>query len=98
MGLVGNKYDLFANQQISEDEAKRFADSIGAEFEVVSAKNGDGIIEFFTNLIEKYDKNVMSKGLAPKNKDDQPVNIQLNTNPNQNNDEVLVEKKNGCCK
>ena len=38
LGVLGNKTDLFLNEQVKEEEGKEYADSIGALFGLVSAK------------------------------------------------------------
>ena len=47
LGLIGNKSDLFEEEQVKEEEAKEFAQSIGAFFMLTSAKHGTGIHEAF---------------------------------------------------
>ena len=34
IGVAGNKCDLFQEEQVTEEEAKKFADSIGAIFKL----------------------------------------------------------------
>jgi len=45
--LVGNKVDLFESEQVNEQEAKEFANSIGAGFFLTSAKNNIRINDLF---------------------------------------------------
>ena len=54
LGVVGNKSDLFLNEQVNEDEARKWADEIGAVFGLVSAKTGDCINALFENVVKKY--------------------------------------------
>lgn len=51
--VVGNKIDLYEYSKVSEDEAKNWADSINATFQLTSAKNNSGIDLLFENLIKK---------------------------------------------
>ena len=44
MVLVGNKADLAKARAVPVDLASTFADSIGANFYEVSAKDGEGLI------------------------------------------------------
>ena len=41
--ILGNKCDMVKQQAVSEEEARGFAESIGAEHHYVSAKSGAGI-------------------------------------------------------
>ena len=50
---MGNKIDLYEYSKVSEDEAKKWADSINATFQLTSAKNNSGIDLLFENLIKK---------------------------------------------
>ena len=54
IGVVGNKNDLYNIAQIKESEAIEWADSIGAIFQLTSAKSNSGIDLLFTNLVKKY--------------------------------------------
>ena len=57
MGVVGNKCDLYENEDVAavnEEEAKKFANDINAVYKLVSAKNGDGINTLFEDLLDKY--------------------------------------------
>ena len=38
LGLVGNKSDLYMNEQVKQDEARKYAEKIGAKYSFVSAK------------------------------------------------------------
>ena len=53
-GVVGNKNDLYNIAQIKEAEATEWADSIGAIFQLTSAKSNSGIDLLFTNLVKKF--------------------------------------------
>ena len=48
--VVGNKNDLYNNAQIKEKDAMEWADSIGAIFQLTSAKSNSGIDLLFSNL------------------------------------------------
>ena len=73
MVVAGNKNELSEQKEISEEEGKEWANSIGAVFFSISAKNGKGIREMFeyigTKLIDpKFDYNIdlPKKGLENK--------------------------------
>ena len=46
-GVAGNKCDLFQQEKVSEEEGKKFAQSIGAVFQLTSCKVLIGIVELF---------------------------------------------------
>ena len=50
IGLAGNKCDLYDNEQISEEEAKNFANEIGAVFKLTSASTNTGIEDLFKGI------------------------------------------------
>ena len=51
--IFGNKSDLYKNEEVTEEEGKKFAYEIGANFCLVSAKDNINIEEGFKNLIEQ---------------------------------------------
>lgn len=48
--LVGNKSDLTAKRQVSYEQAKEFADSLGMEFIETSAKQSSNVDRAFTTI------------------------------------------------
>ena len=54
LAIVGNKCDLYEDEEVEENEANSFSDKIGAKFFLVSAKNGDAIEDMFKNLADLY--------------------------------------------
>ena len=48
--IVGNKMDLYQNEEISEKEAREYAKSIGAGYHLVSCKQSVGIKDLFEDL------------------------------------------------
>ena len=84
LGIAGNKCDLFHDEEVTEEEAKKYADSIGAVFHLTSCKESIGIDDLFVecgkkylevnNLIgkteEKKEKIVLDKKKTINNKDD----------------------------
>lgn len=54
LAIVGNKSDRYLEEQVNEDEARKYAEEIGAVFGLVSAKTGDCIKVLFDNVVEKY--------------------------------------------
>jgi len=83
LGIAGNKADLYANQQVSYEEGKKFADETGAIFAEISAKeNKESINIFMMDLVNAY--------LNKRKKDGGKKGVKLNGKDNKN------EKK-GCC-
>ena len=54
IGISGNKSDLYENEEVSEQEARDFAESIGAVFCLTSAQNNSGVNNLFIELGKKY--------------------------------------------
>jgi small GTP-binding protein len=54
-GLVGNKKDLYMNEEIDEDTGRNKANEIGALFKLTSAKTERGAInDYLVELLEEY--------------------------------------------
>lgn len=47
--------DLFAQEEVNEEEAMNYAKEKNLQFALVSAFNGDGIDDIFTSLVKMYD-------------------------------------------
>ena len=54
LGVAGNKYDLFENEKVNEEDAREWAKEIGAVFELTSAQNNTGINDLFLKVGYKY--------------------------------------------
>ncbi len=66
LGLIGNKSDLYMEQEINENIAIQYAKDIGAKFATVSAKtNPKGFITIIENLLDQY---LESKGVNSTDK------------------------------
>ena len=59
--MVGNKNDLFDQEQVNSEEGKKFAEENGAIFKITSAFTGIGIEQLF--------KSIGAKVLDPNYKD-----------------------------
>ena len=80
-GVAGNKCDLFQEEQVSEDEGKKFAKSIGAVFHLTSCKESIGIDELFEECGKKYlEENQI---INDTNKGKEGGNIVLDKNNNK---------------
>ena len=54
LAVVGSKSDCYENEEVKEEEAREYANSIGAIFMLTSAKNGDNIDLLFDTLVRQY--------------------------------------------
>jgi small GTP-binding protein len=54
LAVVGSKSDCYEKEQVSEDEAREYAKSIGAIFMLTSAKTGNNIDTLFETLVRQY--------------------------------------------
>ena len=50
IALCGNKLDLAARRQVSQEEAKKYAEEEGLMWAETSAKSGDGVAEIFAAI------------------------------------------------
>lgn len=61
IALCGNKTDLDARRQVTQEEAKKYADEEGLMWGETSAKSGEGVSEIFTEigafLLASYERN-----------------------------------------
>ena len=106
--LAANKSDLYQEQEVQNEEGKKFAEEIGAIFASTSAKNASGINELFEHIGKKiidpnYDyiaaeKNKKAEYINKKKqenkKEERKKGIKLNDSNAKN--EQKNEKK-GCC-
>jgi len=54
LALVANKMDLYKDEQVKNEEGKKYADTINAIFQNTSAQNNSGIDKLFENLGKKF--------------------------------------------
>ena len=90
LAVVGNKSDLYEEEEVSENEAKEFAKEIGAFFMLVSAKTGNNVNQLFEALLRQYLGKEFTKKVEEmkKNKGDTK---QLKI------EKTKDKKKKGCC-
>ena len=74
-GVAGNKCDLFQEEKVSEQEGKKFAESIGAVFHLTSCKESIGIDELFEECGKKYLE--VNQMISNNNKNEKGGNIQI---------------------
>ena len=89
--LVGNKVDLFESEQVNEQEAKEFSNSIGAGFFLTSAKSNIRINDLFWKCGEIF--------IDPKSYD---LNEDLNNEKKDRRQSIRIknstnQKKGICC-
>ena len=84
-GVVGNKQDLFMNEEVTEEEGSKHANSINAKFRLVSAKTDP---ESFNVFLEELLKDYLKIGEEKSN------NIKLSNKPEK---EDVKKKKNKIC-
>jgi small GTP-binding protein len=54
-GVVGNKIDLYLQEQVLEEDAQKFAEAINAKFKIVSAKERPKeFVDFLKQLVIDY--------------------------------------------
>ena len=89
IGIAANKCDLYDNEQVSEDEARNFANEIGAVFKLTSASTNQGIEDLFKGVgCKVLDPNYSIDDAEKKNK------IVLNDDKDKDKN---TKKKKGCC-
>ena len=54
LAVVGSKSDNYEKEEVKEEEARKYAKSIGATYMLTSAKTGDNIDLLFDTLIRQY--------------------------------------------
>ena len=94
LAIAGNKSDLFEQQEVSDKEVKKFAESIGAIFKLTSCKESIGIDELFSECGKRYLEVNKLIGNEVKVKKDSG-NIKLGGTNATNN--VNKKKKKKCC-
>ena len=90
IGIAANKCDLYDNEQVSEDEARNFANEIGAVFKLTSASTNQGIEELFKGVgCRVLDPNYSENSDSNENKKNSGIKLD-----EKNTDK---KKKKGCC-
>ena len=95
LGIVGNKFDMFDNEEVSEDEAREFAEEKNASFMLVSAKNGSNINNLFSLLVNKYLDPFFQEQIEEETNDKAEGSIKLRK---RNKEEKIINlRKKSCC-
>ncbi len=77
--LIGNKIDLGNKREVSYDEGKDFADSMGMPYLETSAKSGDNVEQVFVKLASE----IKTRFVANKINMDNSVKVDLKSVPLQ---------------
>ncbi len=97
--VVGNKSDLYENEQVSDEEGKKFADEIHAIFKITSALSNTGINWVFDSIGKK----VLNPDFDYNNSDSTNQENFKEKSQKANNDNIKLDsnignqKKNGGC-
>ena len=94
IGIAGNKCDLFQDEEVTEEEGKKFAQSVGAVFKATSCKESIGIDELFEECGKKY---LEVNNLLNTNKKGKKENVKLTNNTNENTNNNGNKGKKKCC-
>jgi len=84
VGVCGNKQDLFAREQVKEEEGRKYAEERNISFKLTSAKNPLSFNKFLDELVRQYTE----KFGGEKNKEDKE---KINLSGDKKND------KKKCC-
>ena len=97
IGIAGNKSDRYDEEAVPEQEARAFAQKIGAVFSLTSAQNNSGIDDLFRNLARKYlGLDSSADGNKKPNKPNNPSQNSGTIRIDQNDVNKKDEKKK-CC-
>ena len=54
LAIAGNKEDMYANEEVEEEEAKKLAEDLKAIFQKTSAKSANGVEDLFIKIGKKF--------------------------------------------
>ena len=86
MALVGNKIDKYLDEQVNEDDVKKYAEEINAINKRTSAMEGTNIEDLFNSLVDKYLKEIAGMII-----EEEKIKIKKDDLKNDK------QKKKGCC-
>lgn len=91
LGLIGNKLDKIIKEEVSIEEAKKFAENCGAYFSLLSAKEDKkGIDNYFEELVKQYLKSYIYEYVLIDEKDKDSI-IKIKQSSNK------IDKDGTCC-
>jgi small GTP-binding protein len=86
LGVLANKQDLYLNEEVSDEEGQKYAESIGARWGITSAKTQrDSFITFIEDLVRDYMNLINPNKKEDKEKQKEGEN---------NNNNIKLNKKN----
>jgi GTPase SAR1 family protein len=95
LAVVGNKCDLYEQEAVPEEEARKFAEENNAIFMNVSAKNGDNIDLLFETCVKKFfDPELHVNIRRIKDKNDDSLVIK---NKHKKGKKEKEKEKKSCC-
>jgi len=89
--IVGNKCDLYEDEEIPEQEVRKYAEENNINLFLVSAKHGDGIKELFDEIAKKYLEIFFGEKIEKKN------TFKIDDNRDENDKNQKEKKKRKCC-
>ena len=93
LGVLGNKKDLFLQEDVKEEEAEEYAKSIGAKWGLTSAKTErSSFVTYMEDLIKIYIEKAKIK-----EKDKQIEEAEKKGNIKLNSENIEPKKKKKCC-
>ena len=93
LGVLGNKKDLFLQEDVKEEEAEEYAKSIGAKWGLTSAKTErQSFVTYMEDLIKIYIKKAKIK-----EKDKQIEETEKKGSIKLNSENIEPKKKKKCC-
>ena len=94
IGLVGNKSDLFLNQQISDKEMNKKAEELQVKFKITSAaKDKVGFKEFLEDLLKEYINKYSPQDIGKLDS----FKITKEKDDNDEGDNKSNKRKKNCC-
>ena len=96
LAVVGNKCEMYeAENTVSEEEARQFAEEKNAVFMLVSAKTGDNINHLFDILANKYyDPDFQAQ--IEENNEKQEGSVKIKSKA-KTEEKMINARKKGCC-
>ena len=90
IGLAGNKCDMFDKEAVTEEEARSFANEIGAQFQLTSAFKNLGIEDLFRMVGCKYlDPNFQDKINDETKEEKKNITLENNTSQKKKKDKKI---------
>ena len=87
IGLAGNRCDMFDKEAVTEEEARSFANEIGAQFQLTSAFKNLGIEDLFRMVGCKYlDPNFQDKINDETKEEKKNITLENNTSQKKKKD------------